>query len=300
MVNKNECMRKGVIYLTSARHGETVGIETTCKTRRCVACQPKLKAKMAMLVEYGISTLGHSYFITFTFVMRQSQKDAPYVRACWKKVLDFMRSKWGQGKKKKLAWIYVVELTKKNQPHLHVVMNFGTASLVAACQTRATYRRDWRERKCDCLEHVLSSVWHGITGDSFVVDCRAVSSARGDAGYLAKYFAKGLALRDNLEALGFYRSWARSNTWPGDQLHLRETDLSGWRRIEFHPGSPSEMTRDWLDNPPYLIGLLREKLLERAGTDLALALAERNANEAQLTSLDSTLAILRRMNYESD
>ena len=46
----------------------------------------------------------------------------------------------------------------------------------------------------------LSSEWHTITGDSFIVDIRLVKSLRSVASYVVKYASKGLATR-NLPSL---------------------------------------------------------------------------------------------------
>lgn len=285
MLGMDLCSKRGVIYLT-ARNGETIGIETNCKTRSCVPCQSRLKAKITMLIEYGILTLSPSFFTTFTFKAGEGlQKDASYVRASWRKVLDFMRPRYPG-----LAFLYVIELTRQNQPHLHVVLHFGpTSSIRPACTTKAKYDRTWLSRRCNCIEHILSLAWWRITGDSYVVDSVQITSARKTASYLAKYFVKGIALRAALQKLGFVRSWAKSNTWPVEPLKLKYTDSHGWAKIEFHPGPPNEMMRFDLDHPPYMVGLLRERLKEHTGTDLAIALADRNQAEAAITAYEKAL-----------
>lgn len=90
--------------------------------------------------------------------------------------------------------------------------------------------------KCvkDCVEHELAKIWYGITGDSWVVDCRPVWSASGAASYLFKYLDKGFTERGDLEALGFKRRWSCSRDWPSpERMEFVVTQSKGWQSTQF-------------------------------------------------------------------
>lgn len=280
-----KCPRAGIAWLVS-RDDRVYALPTTCKTKGCVVCRHKVKAKFSMLVEYGCLTLGVSYFTTLTLRAGPGlQKDALYVRACWRQMLEWLRSQY-----QTVEWVKVVELTKKNQPHLHLVIHLGKSSLVAACESRAKYNARWLAKQCDCLEHRFSSAWRRITGDSYVVDVKEILSAKDVAAYLGKYMAKGILYKEELERLGFKRAWARSGGWPFDQLRLVDT-AKGWKHRAFtktdqvvqllgNSGSAKEWLQWTEDSPPV-----------REGTDLMFALQQERERLAKLV-LDPQL---RRM-----
>jgi hypothetical protein len=184
-------------------------------------------------------------------------------------MLEFLRSKF-----QIVEFVKVVELTGKNQPHLHLVLHLGSNPLMAACESRAKYNARWLAKSCDCLEHLLSGAWHGITGDSYVVDVKDIGSGKKVANYLAKYMAKGITYKTRLAQLGFARSWARSRGWPFDQLRLAQTE-KGWKHIE-HSG-PKQLPRGGLEagySVDEWLTWTEKSPPEREGTDLAWALAQ--------------------------
>lgn len=278
------CPRSGIAWLVANDAYESIyAIPTNCKTKGCGICRHKVKAKFEMLVQYGCLTLGRSYFTTLTLRAGPGlQKDALFVRAAWRKFLEFLRSRY-----ETVEFVKVVELTKQKQPHLHVVLHLGQISLRARCQIRAKYDAKWRALVCDCLEHLFSAAWQRITGDSFVVDVSEVSSGKNAGSYLGKYLAKGIAYQGALRKLGFIRAWARSGGWPFDQISLSQTHKGGWKDKGFTaPGKkrwPSDKTSvaEWLarteGSPP-----------KREGTDLAIALSQDKQAKAEV-SFDANL-----------
>jgi len=233
-----------------------------------------------MLVEYGCLTLGRSFFTTLTLRAGPGlQKDAVYVRACWRKMLEFLRSRF-----ETVEFVKVVELTKARQPHLHLVLHLGknTSTLSAACESRASYNDRWLARKCDCLEHRLSGAWRAITGDSFVVDVKEVAGANAVASYLAKYLAKGMVLSDHLKQLGFTRAWARSRGWPFDQIRMVQTER-GWFHKAFTPANRLASGMQGTGTAAEWIANTKERGWARTGTDLALALQWEREARARYT-----------------
>jgi hypothetical protein len=83
----------------------------------------------------------------------------------------------------------------------------------------------------------LSSEWHAVTGDSYIVDVRAVESADKAAAYVAKYASKPLdatiyrdteKLAQAMAALRGKRLCSTFGTWRGFKLEERPADEREW------------------------------------------------------------------------
>lgn len=267
-------------------------IKTTCKVKRCLACQSKLTALFKMLVEYQLvtSTQESFYFITLTYRAGPSlQRDARYVAATWTRLLWWFKSRFGTG----LKWVRVIELTKARQPHLHVILSFGpgSSSLVPRCERKARYDLKWRNKVCECLEHRISAAWKRITGDSYVVDVRDVDISH--AGYLAKYVAKSYIHTEAFRALGFHRSWSRSRTWKVDRLQLETTARNGWYRVLFSYGQESGFGLDGPDIRWEVKHGETSPLRRRVGTEMARELQFRNEDRAAKREILKQMEVLR-------
>ena len=55
------------------------------------------------------------------------------------------------------------------------------------------------------INREVRKVWRKVTGDSYVVWVTPVVGTAGAGSYLAKYMAKGMVQRQELEAAGFHR-----------------------------------------------------------------------------------------------
>ena len=86
----------------------------------------------------------------------------------------------------------------------------------------------------------LSSAWHAITGDSKIVDVRALRSGKDAAHYVAKYVSKGTvdavwsdpdAAQEWVLATKGLRSCATYGTWRGFKLLARLPDTHVWTRV---------------------------------------------------------------------
>jgi len=259
-MKRNDCPKKGWIWLITETNRVCV-MPTTCKTWGCGVCSAKLENLFKMRVEAGISALRTCAFTTFTLKWDGSVLTAEYVRDAWK---EFSRRWKRVGEPFK--WLKVVELTKKRQPHLHLVM--GPVEGLLRCYGPRRKLGIWfrNDRSCRCLSHRLSRVWESVTGGSWVVFLVEVGSARGAGSYLAKYMAKGHNQRALLWAAGFDRRWSTSRGWPGGgRIRLRQTVERGWKYIEMQGIQRAE------DNPP--------DLEERVGPEWALEHARRRENK---------------------
>lgn len=258
-MDRRVCERKGWIWLFT-ESGRRVSMETTCKTWGCKVCEKQMLALFRLRVKAGISHLQACVFTTFTFKMGDVPVDAVFVTATWK---EFSR-RWKKAGEENFEWLKVVELTKKGQPHLHLVMGPTTGRICCYGRLRPLGKWFVRDRSCKCLSHRLSRVWEAVTGDSWIVYCVPVTSPDRAGNYLLKYMAKGMGKRGNLEALGFKRRWSTSRGWPGKgRIRLRQSlpDGPGWAHTELH------VMRMAADNP--------EDLEVRVGPEWAMKNMER-------------------------
>ena len=123
------------------------------------------------------------------------------------------------------------------------------------------------------MAHVVSRLWFGITGDSWVVDAAPVAGAGRAGSYLAKYLRKGSLNRVLLERLGFVRRWSSSRGWPGSgRVRLRQTLEGGWASSDWTATGPREVPFVYSKSGRDLIAK-GNPLLERVGPDLVMALA---------------------------
>lgn len=283
------CPRGGYIWLTS-KNGQGI-MPTNCKTWGCRSCRDRLLNLFRMRVEAGVSALGKCAFITFTYKTGyESMRDAASVAEDWKELWRRLRSNgetigW-------FKWLRVVELTKKGQPHLHVVMESQEEKV--RCYGRVFDARSFRRRagSCHCMSHRLSDLWEAITGDSWLVHTMPVVSAYGAARYLSKYLLKtmgGVASHEPLERLGFKRRWSSSRGWPGSGrlrlaqslrmgegvMRLKDGRRSGWNDMEWIPISKSGSMEAYLDRG----------IEERVGPEAVKRISEKRAKKGKAVRL---------------
>ena len=276
-----QCERAGFIKLFHGGHEHVV--RTVCKTWRCRSCRPKVLSLVSMRMNYGLLTLGRSYFITLTYhaPLGFSPRTAECVRKDLQRFWYRLRKCRGLSD---VAWFKVPELTKRGQIHLHHLVGGPTTARKATCRSPQERYRAWMKRTCkvDCLEHQISSLWQGVTSDSFVVDVSVVRDPARCAGYLAKYLSKGFRDRETLEALGFSRRWSCSRGWPGgSKLHYRGTD-EGWSGVILVPWHYASRPDGRLDERATETEQSDCAYLETVGTDLALMLRAEKARYRHL------------------
>ncbi len=200
----------------TTKSGMVVTTETSCKTWSCVSCREATKRKVVNRIRNGISTLGECFFITLTLktVEGETLKDAAFVARVWRALLKrlfYLFPEW----KKTIAWLKVTELTKKGQPHLHLIAGgFGEIT----------------EKQ---LHNIFSDAWLRVTGDSYIVWVKKVTGEKGAAYYLCKYLTKGVINRHDMEARGFKRRWSTSDNWPKGKTQLLGTEMDVWESVEY-------------------------------------------------------------------
>lgn len=277
------CPDGGMACLTDNRDpNRFVMVNTTCKAWRCLGCRERLLRVFRMRVEVGVSTLGRCAFTTLTFRLAYGSvpRDAPSAAKAWRELWRRLRKlgePWNQ-----MKWLRVVELTKRRQPHYHVVMGSIPNDLRIRCYgskfDHRTFVRTWD--RCQCLSHIMSRVWYSVTGDSYIVHSIPVTGARGAGRYLAKYMLKDMIVREELEKRGFKRRWSNSRGWPGaGRMRFRKTVEKSWGRI-FWMG---KKVGDWYEEQGYP-GKWPD-LEERVGPDLVKLVMERDTKRGALAKL---------------
>jgi hypothetical protein len=135
----------------------------------------------------------------------------------------------------KMKYMKVVELTKKGQPHLHLVAAGMPCGRVTRCRGHKN-ERAWVEGGCfqageSCLLHIVSKTWLAVSGDSWVCDVSPVRSGPAAGRYISKYVGKwdqGKMLK-----LGFKRKWSATQGFTPDlHLRLRGTVEKQWIKTE--------------------------------------------------------------------
>ncbi len=260
----NECPKSGYVFLWA--ENERIVIPTTCKGWRCIPCQPKKIFVMRKLAELGCyrlqGNLGSSSFITITYAMKglSSIRNADIVQKDWRLLSKvFLRPKG-------MIMFRVMELTKKGQVHLHLIASWPSIGKeILTCRIRgirSSFKRDWLQLDCQCVEHELSRVWYRITGDSWITDVREISTAAKAGSYVASYIKKGMVAWSKLEALGFKRRYSRSCDWPVSGIWMRGSELP-WAVSGFEYGPPGQYE--------YLVAATQEsKWVEVRGDNLVI------------------------------
>lgn len=241
------CPREGEIWL-STKAGRMVRMRTTCKTWRCRGCRDRLLSLFRLRVQNGVSALGPCALITTTYRLEASgPRPVQSVVRDWK---DYSRRFLAS---EGLKWLKVTELTRKGQPHHHLVA--GPIEGQVRCYGRDFNFRRYRERfdSCACLSHRAARAWQITTGDSWMVHAMPVVSAGGAASYLGKYMTKTFLTPYTT------RRYSTSRGWPGSgHLELKQTGNGGWAKQTFQYGR----TGREMGGP--------KDLLERSGPQWAL------------------------------
>lgn len=263
---RERCPKAGFVELDSGVRTYTA--RTACKSWSCRVCRTKLLSLVQMKAEYGCLILGDCYFITLTLraIPHEETKDAAYVRGAWERFLKALRL----GPYPEIAWMKIPELTKREQPHLHLLVG-GVGKPTAMCQKNPKFIKWIRnEEGCECLAHVVGAAWFEQTG-AYVVDVREIYNPSGLSRYLGKYLTKSFSIRERMANKGFLRRYSSSRNWPkAAQLRLAGTDR-GWKKVTIVREQGN--LRRYYDEKVEVDA--KSPLMGRVGDDLSLALIER-------------------------
>lgn len=285
------------------KDGEFITVPTNCKTKRCKACNLRVKALVKKRIRSGCSLVGPSWFITLTYrqVDESTQRNALSVAADWTALVRLRKKSH-----RSLTWFKVVEMTKRGQPHLHLIVGGIGNDRTGCCYPRARDGRcshefsvEWVESECRsddvCVEHEWVRDWFDITDDSFVVYAKPVKSSRRAASYLAKYVVKDVA-SSGLARLGFKKTWTRSRNWPGcDKLEFANED---WDKTEFTYSAGSTEVRD--KSRKEVENSAQHPLSQKTGSSEAWTEAQKALDKVNLMKLKGMAdAINRTQNVSS-
>jgi hypothetical protein len=246
-----ECPRRGYSILTRGTSDRLI-IQTRCKQKGCVPCAPAVRAHVSLKAEIGVSIRPHSYFITLTLKKgTEKARDAVFVQKAWRQFCQRMMYKHQWWKETK--WMKVVELTKKGQPHLHMIVTGCPGGREAKCKGD---RRDkaYVDQGCfnargSCIYHEVAKAWSRVTeklgNESWIVDVSKVRSSKKAGLYVSKYVTKGGGDAKRLATLGFKRVWSTSQGFTPDlRIRLRGTVEGKWTKVEFW--QPNKDPDAWL------------------------------------------------------
>jgi len=276
------CPRAGFVILTKGI--KEYVMTTKCKTWSCEICRKTNLAYVKLRMEYGCSILEEFYLITVTLQAESSHgRDARAVRIVWEELIRFLKLRSSS-----LAWMKIVELTKKGVPHLHLLVG-GLGKRKDSCARKGEFSYKvmnvFRTCKEDCLIHEWAQAWYGVTGDSFVVDVRKGYAPGRLANYLGKYLTKSYYHREELEEMGFKRRWSCSRNWPSpDKMQTVTTENGGWDKTEIIKGYGNELLRD---------KALEDRgapALEQVGDLVAKGIQSKNRRRAALAAVERQIS----------
>lgn len=275
--SRSEVCPKGGIIWFETRSGRQVPMKTVCKGWACRVCQPQKVKYLKMRIAFGCSQLEKFALITFTLrLVGNTTRSAEYVRGAWREQLVWFRRNYDN-----LPWLKIVELTRKRQPHLHVITGLLVTGKGLHCEDHPhSWGERWQSTSCCCVEHRISREWKRITGDSWIVDCREAYNPKGVAKYLGKYLTKGMHMREEMERIGFARRWSASTSWPKPGT----VELLGTHNGEFIGSSwtPGQ----GVDALKAVSGSVGDPRLEVVGDPEAVAVAKERRREARIYRIE--------------
>lgn len=266
---KRQCPRRGMVGI-----GNKTGMqlfETTCNTWRCPYCKVKLLNLVTDKMAYGISMIERLEFITLTVATTNSEilnqvpgGSAAYVKDKWARLLRSISHRLHL-KQSQIPWFRVVELTKQEMPHLHLLM--AIPSFLTTCRVNERKSQAWLAQDCgSCIEHLVAGSWYQLTG-SYIFDVTDVYST-GAAKYMVKeYLGKGFYNFELMNWHGFQRRYTYSRAWPRiPRMRLIGTILKSWDVVQYK--TMKDFDRDLIKDYPVGGGLF-----DRIGPSYAEALA---------------------------
>jgi hypothetical protein len=186
-----------------------------CKDRFCEACAVERRRLIARNL---IRHLPPNRLVFVTLTLRSNAN--PLASQLDRLIKSFHKLRNRSSMKKHFTGgLYFTEITRNPHtglwhPHIHIILDTSYIP-----------------------QKPLSSVWHAITGDSFIVDVREIRNPHMIAGYITKYAAKAIgssvwthppSLQEAIEALSGRRTFSTFGNWKEMDLSKKPDDDEGW------------------------------------------------------------------------
>jgi hypothetical protein len=199
--------------------GQIKVVANACHLRWCPICAGAKRMMIKSAVSKWLRTVKRPKFMTFT--LKHSTEELPdQIKRLYKAYRLFRQHKLLKKKQRGGVWFFQLKRSKKTEewhPHLHVVVDMDYINKVE-----------------------IQDEWLLVTGDSFVVDIRAIKDAGKVVDYVARYCASPCNLPDYSPddqdsiyyALSGKRLCGRFGT--GNQCHFkpkRPVDFAQWQRL---------------------------------------------------------------------
>lgn len=161
------CEHKSTYYFRCTKSEHLIELVTGCHSRfasQCPVCSAKWAGMNRKRFGEAIDRMDHPIFMTLTLTKKVTIDDnLNRIWQCRKALFKRLRR---EGYKIR-SWIGVVE----DGNHLHLVLDSNYIP-----------------------QRNISKIWKAVTGDSYIVDIRAVKGSRGASAYISKYLTKGLGI----------------------------------------------------------------------------------------------------------
>lgn len=200
--------------------GDTRLVSNHCHDRFCRPCGAARASRMAANLQNVISNLRNVRFVTLT-LRHNALCLTDQLNRLYKCFGDLRRRKWWQSLVK--GGCAMVEITlgrdKRWHPHLHLIVEGRYMA-----------------------QSELSAEWLRVTGDSSIVDIRAIRDDGADyvARYVTKYVCKPMSdsvladpdkLAEMIEALRGRRLCLTYGSWRGTRLDVMPDDTTVWHTV---------------------------------------------------------------------
>lgn len=169
-----EC-RKYAYFARHSETGEVRVIANACKLRWCPVCADAKRVRIKAAVSKWLKTVKRPKFLTLTMSHTSDSLDAQ-VKALYKAFRLLRKHKAIKDRLRGGIWFFQVKRDKARKywhPHLHICLD-----------------SDYIDKK------LLSMEWLNVTGNSYIIDIRAIEDPGKVADYVSRYCAKPCIMSD--------------------------------------------------------------------------------------------------------
>ena len=150
-------------------------LSSACRLRWCPLCSQGRTARIVEALEPWVRSRSANKFLTLTLKHSDESLESQIIRL-YAAFSAFRRRRYISKSIAGGIWFFQIKFSEKNQqwhPHLHCILD-------AEYMPHAT----------------LKSIWKDVTGDSDIVDIRAIRDPKKAAEYVARYAARPCKLED--------------------------------------------------------------------------------------------------------